>query len=152
MIYRSIFVASLILAVTIPCGAQTPNPGAPAASSSDASATAGASPPAASSSAAPASSAASPAASSSTASPSSSASNASDEPSPQLLKEARREGFRPKKRNGETQFCYTDKSTGTHFETEKCYNQQQMEQVVQQRQDERDQLHQQSACTGCKGH
>jgi hypothetical protein len=149
MIYRSIFVASLILAVSIPCGAQTPTPAAPT-TSSDASATAGASPPAASSTApAPAASAASTAASSS---PASSASNASGEPSPELLKQARREGFKPKKRNGETQFCYTDKSTGTHFETEKCYNQQQMEQVVQQRQDQRDQLHEQSACTGCKSH
>jgi hypothetical protein len=144
MIYRSSFVASLILAAAIPCGAQTPNPATPAAST-DASATASASQPAASSAANAATAAAG-------SNPATAASNASGEPSPELLKEARREGFKPKKRNGETQFCYTDKSTGTHFETEKCYNQQQMEQVVQQRQDQRDQLHEQSACTGCKSH
>jgi hypothetical protein len=147
MIYRFGLVASLILAVTAPCGAQTSNAGAPAAST-DASATAGTPPPATSSSAAAAPSASADATAG--AKPASSASGASNEPSPELVKEARREGFKPKKRNGETQFCYTDKSTGTHFETEKCYNQQQMEQVVQQRQDQRDQLHQQTACTGCK--
>jgi hypothetical protein len=51
-------------------------------------------------------------------------------------------------------FCQTDKTTGTHFETEKCYNQVQLEQIVQQRQDVRNQLGQSVACggKGCNGH
>lgn len=67
---------------------------------------------------------------------------------------ARREGFKPKTRNGTTMFCQTDKTTGTHFETEKCYNQTQLEQIVQQRQDTRNQLGQPVACGGknCSGH
>ncbi len=67
---------------------------------------------------------------------------------------ARREGFKPKTRNGTTMFCQTDKTTGTHFETEKCYNQVQLEQIVQQRQDVRNQLGQSVACggKGCNGH
>jgi hypothetical protein len=50
-------------------------------------------------------------------------------------------------------FCQTDKSTGTHFETEKCYTQVQMEQLAEQRQDVRNQLGQPTACGGsCSGH
>lgn len=67
---------------------------------------------------------------------------------------ARREGFRPKKRDGVTKFCETSKTLGTHFETEKCLTQVQMEQEVHRRQDERNQLGQSGACGGanCSGH
>jgi hypothetical protein len=70
-----------------------------------------------------------------------------------VLKEARREGFKPKKRDGVTKYCYTDATLGTRFETEKCYDQQHMEMLVQQRQDQRNQLSQPTACTGsgCSG-
>jgi hypothetical protein len=71
-----------------------------------------------------------------------------------VLKVARREGFKPKKRDGVTKFCYTDRSIGTKFETEKCFDQQHMEMLVQQREDQRNQLGQPTACTGsaCSGH
>jgi hypothetical protein len=70
-----------------------------------------------------------------------------------VLKEARREGFKAKKRNGVTQYCYTNASMGTRFETEKCFDQAQMEILVQQRQDQRNLLSQPAACTGaaCSG-
>lgn len=82
----------------------------------------------------------------------SAATDASD-PSPEVIKKARREGLKPKKRDGVIKFCETDKSTGTHFETEKCYTQIQMEELAQQRQDARNQLGQPVACGGsCSGH
>ena len=71
-----------------------------------------------------------------------------------MLKEARREGFKPKKRDGVTKFCYTDATLGTRFETEKCFDQAQMELLAQQRQDQRNQLGKPTACGGsnCNGH
>jgi hypothetical protein len=71
-----------------------------------------------------------------------------------VLKEARREGFKPKKRDGVTKFCYTDATLGTRFETEKCFDQHHMEALVQQREDQRNLLRQSGACTGsaCSGH
>jgi hypothetical protein len=49
-------------------------------------------------------------------------------------------------------FCYSDATLGTRFETEKCFDQQHMEEVVQQREDQRRQLAQPNTCTGCSGH
>jgi hypothetical protein len=71
-----------------------------------------------------------------------------------VLKQARREGFRPKKRDGVTKFCYTDATLGTRFETEKCFDQQHMEALVHEREDQRNLLHQPGACGGsnCNGH
>ena len=84
----------------------------------------------------------------------SSAADASAEPSPEVLKEARREGFTPKKRSGVTQYCSSDATLGTRFVTEKCYNEQDMEREVHRRQDQRNLLHQQAGCGGanCSGH
>jgi hypothetical protein len=71
-----------------------------------------------------------------------------------MLKKARLEGLRPKKRNGTTKFCETSQSLGTHFETEKCYTEAQVDQLAAQRQDVRNQLGQSIACGGanCSGH
>jgi hypothetical protein len=71
-----------------------------------------------------------------------------------MIKKARREGLRPKKRDGITKFCETSASLGTHFETEKCYTQAQVDQLAAQRQDVRNQLGQSIACGGanCSGH
>jgi hypothetical protein len=71
------------------------------------------------------------------------------------VKQARKEGFRPKKqRNGETLYCYSDASLGTHFVTEKCFNQAQLVEEIQRRKDQRDVLGHPGACTGasCSGH
>jgi predicted lipid-binding transport protein (Tim44 family) len=164
MIHRSTLLASLIFAAAAPCSAQSPAATSAAATSAPAS-TAPAStapaqsatPPAAAPSASTAATA--PAASSNSSAAGSKAAsaataNASDEPSPELLKEARREGFKPKKRDGVTMFCYSDASLGTKFVTEKCFDQHHMEMLVQQREDQRNQLRQQGACTGaaCSGH
>ncbi len=86
--------------------------------------------------------------------PASSAADASAEPSPEVLREARREGFTPKKRGGVTKYCSSDAEIGTHFVTEKCYSEQDMEREVHRRQDQRNLLHQQAGCSGsnCSGH
>ena len=50
-----------------------------------------------------------------------SSASASAELSPDLIKKARREGYKPEKqKNGETLFCVKDASLGTRFETKKC--------------------------------
>jgi len=140
---RSVFLASLVVAAAVPCGAQAPAPSAPAVSAPASEAAASPTQPSTPAASATASKAASAAADASSA-----------EPSPEVIREARREGFKPKKRNGVTLFCYTDKSTGTHFETEKCFDQYHMEMLVHQRQDQRNQLGQSGACggTNCSGH
>jgi hypothetical protein len=71
-----------------------------------------------------------------------------------VVKEARREGFKPKKRNGVTVFCQTSASLGTRFENETCVDEVHLQMLVEQRQAQRDLLRQQSACTGasCNGH
>jgi hypothetical protein len=160
MTHRMALLASLVLAAAAPCLAESPASTAPAttapASSPPAeSATSSANP----SPPAPSSSATAPATagtdSATTASkPASSASASSSEPSPEVLKEARREGFKPKKRDGVTMFCYSDASLGTKFVTEKCFDQHHMEMLVQQREDQRNLMKQQGACSGanCSGH
>jgi hypothetical protein len=139
--HRILLLASLIVvAAAAPSLAQTPAPSTPSAPAS----------PAAPSSATPPSTPASPAAESK---PASAATDASA-PSPEMVKKARLEGLRPKKRNGITKFCETSQSLGTHFETEKCYTEAQVDQLAAQRQDVRNQLGQSIACGGanCSGH
>jgi hypothetical protein len=139
--HRILLLASLIVvAAAAPSLAQTPAPSTPSAPAS----------PAAPSSATPPSTPASPAPESK---PASAATDASA-PSPEMVKKARLEGLRPKKRNGITKFCETSQSLGTHFETEKCYTEAQVDQLAAQRQDVRNQLGQSIACGGanCSGH
>jgi hypothetical protein len=156
MTHRMALLASLMLVAAVPSGAQTPASSAPAES-----ATSSAKP----SSSAASSSTTAPAAadtastvgtaSAATASkPASSATDASSssEPSPEVLKEARREGFKPKKRNGVTQFCQTSPQMNTHFQSETCVDAAQLKMLVEQREDQRNQLSQHGACTGCNGH
>jgi hypothetical protein len=71
-----------------------------------------------------------------------------------MIKKARREGLRPKKRDGVTKFCEKGKQLGTLFETETCYTAAQVDQLAAQRQDVRNQLGQGVACGGanCSGH
>jgi hypothetical protein len=144
-------LASLMLAAAAQCGAQSPasdtatsaaSPAKPSSSTTSSSATAPATVAAGTDSTATASK------------PASSETTASSEPSPEVLKEARREGFKPKKRNGVTMFCYTDATLGTRFETEKCFDQAHMEALAQQRQDQRNLMQRPGACTGsaCSGH
>ncbi len=159
MIHRPALLALLILVTGTPCGAQSPASPAPAqGATASPTSPSSATPSSATASASPAAAPATPPAgtdSAATASkPASSASDASSEPSPEVLKEARREGFKPKKRNGVTMFCNTDASLGTRFVTEKCYDQHHMELLVEQRQDQRNQLQQPGACGGsnCSGH
>ncbi len=149
MTHRLAILASLLVlsaAVVTPCAAQ------PATQSP--SATTGPASPA--TPAAPASSADSPSAPSPGAKSDTPAATPTDssEPSAETLRMARKEGFKPKKRDGKTMFCYSSASLGTKLETEKCYSQTEMEQQVQLRREQREQLGRAGACTGasCSGH
>jgi hypothetical protein len=72
----------------------------------------------------------------------------SSSPSEDVLKKARRAGFKPETVNGVTRFCYKDATLGTHFETKKCYDEAGMLAELNQRQDERDQMKKMSTCHG----
>jgi hypothetical protein len=62
-------------------------------------------------------------------------------PSEDFIKKARNEGFKPEvQKNGETLFCRKDASLGTRFETKKCLNQDQVQQVIYAAQDQRNNL------------
>lgn len=151
MTYRSLLIFSLALTGTLSSSAQSPQPAPTATTSAPASAAVSAANAPAATSTAEASSSTPSASPAGDKPPASSA--ASDESSPELLKEARREGFKPKKRNGVTQFCYSDATLGTRFETEKCYTAAQMQMVIEQRTDVRNSLRQPGACGGsCNGH
>lgn len=153
MTHRMALLASLVLVAGAPCFAQSP-----ASDATPTSATSAVEPTSSSVASSATAPAAAAAGTDSTAAASKAASSATDasssEPSPEVLKEARREGLKPKKRDGVTRFCHTDATLGTHFESEKCYDQQHMEMLVQQRQDQRNQLGQPTACSGstCNGH
>jgi hypothetical protein len=141
---RIALLATLLLVGAAPCGAQPPASGTT---------------PSATPSAAPADSTPSSSTTSSSDKPPPAAAAGTDaaatatEPSPELLKAARREGFTPKKRNGVTKFCQSEAKMNTRFVTETCIDEAQLQQTIQQRQDVRNQLSQQGACVGaCKGH
>ena len=68
-------------------------------------------------------------------------------PSPDLLKTARQEGYQVKVRRGTTYFCKSITPLGTRFATENCYNQDQLEMVLEKQQAQRDAL-QQNVCAG----
>jgi hypothetical protein len=131
----------LLMALALgPCYAQSPAPSsAPAAAATSSSAS---TPQSTTSSAAPAStSAASSSASSTDSTPTG--------PSPDLIKKARNEGFKPEvQKNGETIYCYKDASLGTRFETKKCVNADQLKAEIQRRQDQKDSLGRLRTCTG----
>jgi hypothetical protein len=147
MTYRKLALFSLMLTASATCLAQAPSPepaanAAPTASSSTAS-------PSAATPAAP--SAAAPSAAAST------AAAASSDPSidPDLIKKARREGYKPEtQKNGDVLFCTKDATLGTKFETKKCVRPNQMPAIIEARQDQRNDLSHDRACTGanCSGH
>jgi hypothetical protein len=141
MTYGKASLGYLIAALALsPCHAQSPaaSSAPPAAATSSSAST----PQSTTSSAAPASSSAASSSASST-------DSAPAGPSPDLIKKARNEGFKPEvQKNGETMYCYKDASLGTRFETKKCINADQLKAEIQRRQDQRDSLHGLRSCTG----
>jgi hypothetical protein len=159
MTHRMALLASLMLATAAPCGAQSPASDATAtsAASSAKPAPSTASSSATSSATVPATAAAgtdtTATAATADSKPASSETTASSEPSAEVLKEARREGFKPKKRDGVTKFCYTAAPLGTRFESETCVDEAHLKMAIEQREDTRNLLRQQGACSGsnCSG-
>jgi hypothetical protein len=145
MPYRSAALISLMLMFVAPCMAQAP--AAPAPSNAAPSQ----SPPASDTAPPPSSSAATPSATStsSTLSAESSTASASD-PSPEMIKKARSEGFKAEKqKSGATLFCYKDASLGTKFETKKCITPDELQVVIDARQDQRNQLRLRTCTANC---
>jgi hypothetical protein len=141
MTYGKASLGYLIAALALsPCHAQSPaaSSAPPAAATSSSAST----PQSTTSSAAPAgSSAASSSASSTDSTPAG--------PSPDLIKKARAEGFKPEvQKSGETLYCSKDASLGTRFETKKCINADQLQAEIQRRQDQRDSIGRLRTCTG----
>ncbi|GAC1302664.1 MAG: hypothetical protein NVSMB10_03870 [Steroidobacteraceae bacterium] len=64
---------------------------------------------------------------------------AAADPSPDLLKQARAAGFKPEKRNGVTRYCVESADIGTRFSTKKCYDEDRLAMILQQRQLQREQ-------------
>jgi hypothetical protein len=149
MTYRILLLCSFAVMTVTPCLAQPPATGpastaAPAPSNSSTPSAAASGNGSQSSPGQSSSSTASPAAAAS-----SSAANASSEPSPDLVKKARAEGFKPEKqKNGDTMFCYKDASLGTRFESKKCVTADQVQVVIDARRDQRNDLSKLRTCTG----
>jgi len=63
-------------------------------------------------------------------------------PAPEIIKEARRDGYvlKIKSGNGNYVFCRTDANVGTRFTTEKCLNAETFALMQQQQQRDRDQM------------
>jgi hypothetical protein len=155
MIHRVVLalLGAVAVAVVSPCAAQS-------AAGSDSSASAtnqasgapqGAPAPGAGNlaSSSPAPPAAAPAPAASASATSSTSADSAPGPSPEFVKKARSEGFKPKvQKNGETMFCRKDASMNTRLETEKCYSANQMESIIHQRQEMHDELARPRACAG----
>jgi hypothetical protein len=143
MTYRKLALFSLMLTASAACLAQAPSP-EPAAN---------AAPTTSSSTAAPKATA--PAAPSAAAAPATASSSDPSAIDPDLVKKARREGYKPEtQKNGDVLFCTKDASLGTKFETKKCVTANQMPAIIEARQDQRNDLSHDRACTGsaCNGH
>lgn len=150
----------LLATAAAPLGAQPPSTpssspppaaAAPSSSSPPPTATSATSP----SSSTPSSSTPSSSAASASTTATTTAPSAPEGPSPELIKKARAEGFKPEvQKNGETMFCYKDASIGTHFETKKCIHADELQAVIDQRIDQRNGLNSLRTCAGagCGAH
>lgn len=132
--------ALILVACSVGAGASTPCLAQqPAQSASQTQAPAATSAPAAEAPATP------PAAATSSAAASSEASSG---PSPELLKKARLAGFKPETQHGATVYCSKEASLGTRFEKKTCYNESQIAQVIEQREQTRMDLKRANTCGG----
>lgn len=63
-----------------------------------------------------------------------------DVPSAQTIKKARLAGFHPETRSGKTMFCQESANLGTRFATKKCFNEEQLNSIVDAQNRTRDSL------------
>jgi hypothetical protein len=71
-------------------------------------------------------------------------------PSPDTVKKAKQAGYHPKLRKGVTVFCKEETEIGSHFSSENCINEQQLNLALERQQAQRDQMTNHT-CTGCSG-
>jgi len=135
--FRSLFLIGTMIGVAAPVYAQqTPDPAKTATAPSETPAPAAAQAPSATAAPAatpaPATTAASSAAKTSTA--------AADAPSADLLKKARNAGLHTKVKQGVVYYCKTETEMGSHFSSERCYDENQLSQLLISQQAARDQF------------
>jgi hypothetical protein len=68
-------------------------------------------------------------------------------PSPELIKDAKSNGYKIKVVRGQTRFCKSETPIGTHFPTETCLNEDQLRLSMQQAQQARDSMTQSMGAT-----
>jgi hypothetical protein len=61
-------------------------------------------------------------------------------PSPETLKKAKENGLKPEVRKGATVYCWEDANVGSPFKTKKCVGESQLDDLIAQRQAQRDAL------------
>jgi hypothetical protein len=61
-------------------------------------------------------------------------------PSPELVKKAKEAGLKPELHKGFTVFCWEDANIGSPFKTKKCVDENQVEELIAQRQAQKDAL------------
>jgi hypothetical protein len=78
---------------------------------------------------------------------------AKPDPSAEVLKKARENGYRAKLRRGQTLFCREETEIGSHFSKENCIDENQLEVVLLRRQEQRDQMSNHTCSNGgaCSG-
>jgi hypothetical protein len=127
-IVRSLFLIGVIVGVAAPVYAQQTT--APAAADA----------PAKPAAAAPAAPAAPPVTTTASTAATAAPKAADDVPSPAVLKKARMAGYYTKVRHGNVVYCKSEAVIGTHFESENCINEDQLEQTLLSTQAQRDSL------------
>jgi hypothetical protein len=61
-------------------------------------------------------------------------------PSPETLKKAKENGLKAEVRKGTTVYCWEDANIGSPFKTKKCVGESQLDELISQRQAQRDAL------------
>jgi hypothetical protein len=121
-----------MMAAALPAYSQQPTSSAPPANT----------PPPAAASAATATAAAPAQTSTPAAAQTTASDSAPAKPSEETVKKAKSLGLHAEVRNGVTVYCWKDSNTGSHIPTEKCANENQLDDIIEQRQAVRDEMRQ----------
>jgi hypothetical protein len=133
-----------MMAAALPAYSQQPTSSAPPANT----------PPPAAASAATTTTTATAAAPAQTSTPAAAQTTASDsaraKPSEETVKKAKRMGLHAEVRNGVTVYCWKDSNTGSHIPTEKCADEDQLDDIIRQRQAMQDDMRRMTPNSGSK--
>jgi cytoskeletal protein RodZ len=140
-ILRISLLMGAIVVAALPAFAQQPASSAPPAANSSAAAATSSTAPAAASAATATAATAEPAhAASAPAAQTPSSDSTPAPPSDETLKKAKSLGMRPEVRKGVTNYCWEDASIGSRFPTKKCVDASQLDEVIAQREADKDNM------------